>query len=283
MLKEPERTNLIVDQAENFGGTWYSKVVQTTVPTSFMLQASNNPPFPDGAGVQRFLAPLATEFDPSNVHHNRMVKPFLPGNSFFYLARVVDDDGNWQIVSGQFRTKRRTVTIEFEVLHIINDGASGQTYAEFRIWVMEGGTSVRDYFFGNVDEFRIWDEGADNKGKTDYEYIKLGAQATRPEAAVCTPFILGPKDITEDTQEIGILTRGLCYRSAGSNDHTSNFVIGDNFPNPKASVPFAAIFSFRTGLVENMHHEPLVVRARPQEVDVEFEYDLTMFLTVNYT
>ena len=59
-------------------------------------------------------------------------------------------------------------------------------------------------------------------------------------------FVLGPKDITEDDHDIGVLTRGLCFRWGKANDHTSNFLIGDDFPNPKAFVPKEAKFSFPT-------------------------------------
>jgi hypothetical protein len=283
MLKDPERMDFIVDNRQGFGGTWFSRGADTTVPTSFMLQVSKNPPFKDNAGVERFLAPMITVFNPSSMSHDGVIERFLlPGNNYFFLMRLVDDDGNWQIVSDQFRTKQRTVTIDFEVLHIINDGAQGDTTAEFRIWVMEGNLSVKDYFFGDVDNFPITDRP--DPDKRDMEFIPLGDQVSHA-ASFCAPFILGPKDITENTNEIGILTRGLIFRAfPNTNEHASNFVLGDDFPNPTASVPPEARFRFRTGLGENMQqHVPLVVRARPQTDDVEFEYDVTMFFTVHYT
>jgi hypothetical protein len=107
-----------------------------------MLQVSDSPPFKDNTGVDRFLAPIATISDNSNINHDRILSPLLPGNDFFYLMRVVDADGNWQVISDTSRTKQRTVTIDFEVLHIINDGASGDTTAEFRMWVMDGRIAV---------------------------------------------------------------------------------------------------------------------------------------------
>lgn len=286
MLKKPDPSNLITDQNTNTGGTWFFKQVATNVPTSFQFQVSKDKPFKDADGVDRFISPLGTVIGlQATTNHTGEVQNLLPGNDFFSLARVVDTKGNWQVVIDQRRTKQRTVKIDFGKLHIINDGANGETTAEFRIWVMEGNTSVKDFFFGNIDNFPIWDKGADNgpedSSEWNKEFIKLSQRTDF--GLPLLPFILGPKDVTNDTFDIGILTRGLCYRTFGPNDHTSNFGIGDNFPNPTAFVPRNAKFPFPTGSgKENVNNRSFTVRARPQTVDVEFEYELTVFFTVTY-
>jgi hypothetical protein len=275
LLKDPERTNLIVDQARGIGGTWFRKVVRTTVPTFFVLQAGDRAPFADADGLERFQAPLATVFDRPGTQHDRLIEPLLPGNPIFSLMRVIDDDGNWQTAVDLFLTKQRKVTISFDKLHVINDGAEGDTTAEFRIWVMEGGSVVQGYFFGNVDTFKITDEPS--PGDEDQELIPL--------APLCPTFVLGPTVVTDDTEEVGILTRGLIHRNVGANEHSRNFFsLGDEFPDALAGnalVPSSALFPFPTGVAETVQNVPLVVRTTP-EGDVEFEYDVTALFTVEY-
>ena len=273
MLAEPEETNLIVSQDQNVGGTFFRKVVETAVPTFVMLQVSQSPPFTDAQGIERFLAPLGTAMGLSSTRHDRRIEPLLPGNDLFYLMRLVDQDGNWQTVSDQFRTLKRTVKVSFDVLHIINDGVENDGTAEFRIWVMEGDSSVKDYFFGDVDNFPITDRPS--PGHKDEEDIPL--------ARHCPPFTLGPKDVTDQTNEIAILTRGLVRRNVGSNEHSRNFFsLGDRFPDPKALVPEHAIFPIPTGGEETIEDVPFVVRTRP-EGDTEFEYDVTAKFTISYS
>ena len=149
---------------------------------------------------------------------------------------------------------------------------SATTTAEFRIWVTEGGTPIKDFFFGDVDNFEISD--SPSPGKADTELIPLGAY--------CPPFIIGPKGTTADTYDVGILTRGLCYRVAGSNDHSRNFfTIGDTFPSVSTIVPHQAQFEFPTGGDEAVIDRSFIVTTRP-EGDVEFQYDVQMRITVEY-
>jgi hypothetical protein len=164
------------------------------------------------------------------------------------------------------------VTIDFDVLHIINDGANGDTTAEFHIWVMEGNTTVRDYFFGDVDNFDISD--SPDPGDEDQEFIPLASPR-------CPTFVLGPKDISEETNDVGILTRGLVFRTFGSNDYAMNF-FGDPDPVLK-NVPSKAKFRFPTGGGENIQNVPFFVRAVPQAADAEIEYDVRAILSVQYT
>ena len=134
LLKDPENKSLIVSEDQNVGGTWYQKTVNTVMPTTFLLQVSKTPPFLDSQGVERFLTPIASTLDTTlAAAHDQLAAPLPPGNDLFYLMRVVDDVGNWQTVTGLIRTKQRKVTIRFDRLHIMNDGALGDTTAEFRI------------------------------------------------------------------------------------------------------------------------------------------------------
>jgi hypothetical protein len=277
MLKKPAPADLILSQDQNVGGTWFQKTVQTSTPTFFMLQASKTPSFSDQDGIERFFAPLEAAFSSSfKKAHDELLAPFLPGNDFFFLLRVADEEGNWQVSSGLFHTKQRKLTIEFEVLHIINDGAAGDTTAEFRIWLMEGKAIVKDYFFGDVNNFPISDRPSPGKEAT--EWIPL--------ALLCEPFVIGPKDVTDSTNEIGLLTRGLCYRAFGSNDWVANYLPSNEFPSPDPThqVIFLnkTIFPIPTGIGERVQHVPFVTRAVRDTVNVEFEYDITAFFSVDY-
>jgi hypothetical protein len=274
MLKDPVATDLIVSHDQNVGGTWFRKIVTTRVQTFYVLQVSKVAPFVDSEGIARFLQPLenGTVLDASALHHDREVEPLLPGNDLFYLVRVVDGDGNWQIVSDTFRTKQRKVTVRFEVMHIINDGALGDTTAEFRIWLMEGDNSVKDYFFGNVDNFPISDRP--DPGNETQEWIPL--------AVHCAPFVIGPKDVTDETNRIGLLTRGLIFRTTGPNEVARNWHdLGDGFPR-RGVLQSRACFPFPTGGGENVQDVPFVTRTVTEDPDIEFDYDVTAFFTAEY-
>jgi hypothetical protein len=273
LLKGPGEKDLITRKEPGFGGTWFQMTVDTKVPTLLILQVGDVPAFTDAQGIVRFLAPLETAFDLSNKHHQRAVEPLLPGNDLFYLMRVIDGNGNWQLVTDKFRTKQRKVTIDFEVMHIINAGVDGdETTAEFRIWVMEADTAVKDYFFGDVDNFTISDDpDPSNNNQRDIQLAPL-----------CPTFVIGPKDITDATSEMGILTRGLIFRTFGKNQHARNFdSIGDTFPG-KANVPAKARFPFPTGFGENVQKVPLVVRIVKEDPDVDLDYEVTSRFTVEY-
>lgn len=269
LLKDPEEIDLITSEDQNVGGTWFRKIVMTRVPTFFVLQVSKDPPFKDAQGIDRFLAPLETVFDRNNTQHDRQVEPLLPGNHLHYQMRLIAEDGNWQIVTQEFRTKQRKVTIDFDVLHIINDGGENDNTAEFHIWVMEGTNEVRDYFFGDVDNFPITDRPG--PGEKDQECIPL--------APLCPTFVLGPKDITDDIYDVAILTRGLCYQLTEANDWAQNVGIGTP---PATHIPEKAKFRFPTGDDETVHKVPLVLRTWRSVTDIEFEYDVTALFTVEY-
>ncbi len=273
VLKDPESRELVTSQDQNVGGTWFRKTVSTVQPTTFTLQVSSDPPFVDADGIERFVAPLGTFYGTDlATSHDGQVEPLLPGNDLFSLTRVVDEVGNWQTLEETIRTRRRKVTIEFDKLHIINDGANGDTTAEFRIWVVEGEAAVKGFFFGDVDTFEITDRPS--PGEEHKELIPIGT--------FCPPFTIGPKDVTDSTYRVSILTRGLCWRAFGANDYTSNFRLGDEFPGPKTSVPHHASFRFPTGDHEQVNGAPFSVRTRQQVVDVEFEYAVFMRVTVTY-
>lgn len=265
-LKDPAETNLIVSQDQTFGGTWFRKIVKTTVPTFFVLQVSKMPPFTDTQGVVRFAAPLETAFDMFAANHDRQVEPLLPGNDHFFLVHLLDVKGNWQTITGQFRTKQRKVTIIFDKLGIINDGANSgsDNTADFRIWVMEGDTEVKGFNFGDVDNFKI----------ATLQSIDI--------ISFCPAFTLGPKDVTDDTNDVGILIRGLCKHNLEDNEPASNFTFGDNFPNPKASVSFQDRFPFPTGGGENVQNVPFFVKTRHQVVDALFAFEVKTLFTVDY-
>jgi len=185
---------------------------------------------------------------------------------------VVDALGNWQTLNEPIRTKQRKVTIDFDKLHIINDGAAGDTTAEFRIWVVEGKAAIKGFFFGDVDNFPITDRPS--PGEEDKELIPIGN--------FCPPFTIGPKDVTDETYDVSILTRGLCWRAVSSNDHTSNFGFGDEFPGPETLVPATARFIFPTGSDEQISGAPFTVKTHQQVVDVEFQYEVFMRFSVAY-
>lgn len=269
-LKDPERTDLLTSEDQNIGGTFFQKVALTRMPTLFLLEVDMIPPYLDADGVPQFVAPKAIALDLPGNTHDRLAEPLFPGNDYFFLMRLIDEDGNWQVVSGKFRTKQRKVTINFQELHIINDGAPGDTTAEFRIWVVEGGMTVKEYFFGDVENFDISDRPS--PGEEHHEHIPL--------KRMLEPFLLGPNDVTETTNDVAILTRGLCHHNVGSDDWTMNFY-GDP-DNPRKFAYQHDTFPFPTGINEKISNFPFIVRTWYHLADVEFEYSVTSHFTVEY-
>jgi hypothetical protein len=244
------------------------------VPTHFFLQVGNkNPgPFTDGEGNERLFPVLLAGNDMLDIKHTLQLQPLFAGNDFFALGLVVDKDGRWETFTVPFTTKQRKVTLDFSELHILNDGALGDTTAEFNIWVRQGDKTIKHFFFGDIDNFRISD--SPDPGHETEEHIPL--------AAHCAQVQIGPEVITSDNHDIGILIRGLCRHTAGSNEPCANYLPPSDFPDNRSTPPGAKFF-FPTGTGESPPgFRTLVNHAMPQVDGDEFEFNVTTNVTVEY-
>jgi hypothetical protein len=257
---------LITSQDQNAGGTWYRKTVATNKPTYFFLQVGNSPPFTDAEGTRRLFPVLGAGNQMLSAQHDLQLQPpLLAGNNFFALGLVVDETGKWQVFENTFVTKQRKVTLNFGTLNIINDGAvSGGNTAEFNIWVREGNNTIAHFFFGNVDNFDI----------SGMPVIPLAGQG-------CTPVVIGPKQITSNNHDVGILVRGLCAHTVALNEPSANYFPSSHFPDGLPT-PEKDKFPFTTGSAESVSGVAFVVKARPEITGNKFAFDVTATVTVEY-
>jgi hypothetical protein len=274
-LLETGRGTLIVSRDQSPGGTNYAQKVLTNVPTNCFLRIGNSEPVPDIHGNLRFSEQLLAKLDFLNQSHNLQLEPLLPGNDFWALGLVFDKAGRYDTFVHPFRTLIRKVTINFNELHVINDGALGDTTAEFNIWVREGNETIAHYFFGAIDNFPISDRP--DPGHETEEHIPLPQQGV-------SPVIIGPKRVTPDNHDIGILIRGLARHKIESNEPCANYFPASQFPDdtPHVRTPNDARFGFPTGSAESVSNATFVVRARPEITGNEFEFDVWSLVTVEY-
>ena len=141
VLKQPESVELIASIDQNVGGTWFRKHVTAVQPTFCTLEVSDKAPVTGSDGVPRFAQPpLHVVFDDTNamlkIEHDLLVKSkhgtLLPGNEFHALVRVFDEFGNWDVRPQTFKTSPRKVTIDYDEVHIVNDGCFGDTEGSLR-------------------------------------------------------------------------------------------------------------------------------------------------------
>jgi hypothetical protein len=285
-LLKSGRITLIASKDNNQGGTWYRQTVTTTVPTHFFLQvgesrnlfgeAEGNPVLRPVLLAKNDGAMLKTQHtdvevpDPAQIAEGRAL---FAGNDYFALGMVIDKDGRWEIFTVPFTTKQRKVTLNFIELHIVNDGALGDTTAGFDIWVRQGAATVLKHFsFGDINNFKISDRP--DPGHETEEHIPLAAQG-------CTP-VTTSGAINKDNHDIGILVRGLCRRIARENERAANYFPATHFPDSLAT-PEEVKFRFPIGRGrESVVASPFVSHAKAEIADDEFEFTVTTNVTVEY-
>ena len=126
------------------------------------------------------------------------LQPLMPGNDYWALSLLIDERGQWESFVTPLTTKLRKVTVSFDELHIINDGAAGDTKAEFRIWIREGDRTVQEYAFpARCRQFPLSPTGP-SPGEESHEHISLPAQG-------CHPHVIGLDIVIADTYDIGLL------------------------------------------------------------------------------
>jgi hypothetical protein len=295
LRKGPESANLFA--SEEFGpfGTGFFWDIKSTQDTVMTLQVSQDEPQTDANGIQRFVTPITTvTSDFGLTHPLEAASPqLLPGNRFHALARLTDSDGNWHFRHKRFTTKKRKVTVTFDRIHIINDGAPGNNKASFRIWVLEGHRLVSQCI---LPEREISDSPSPGLGHQ--EFIQLGAECP-PPVVLGPAAIIGESPDTHFTtnERLGILTRGIATVTVGPDDIAGNFLPGAA-PVPRPGEPppppnlFSGFFwggqtfSFPIGIAhEAVQNEPFTVRAIPLGGGSgnEFEYDVRVRFSVEYS
>ena len=251
--KKPEGRNLISDQNRGFGGTWYFHQVHTTVDTNIVtIGVSRKKPTVDSNGFPHLketdgapTAPLTTTND-----HWVEIKPLVPGNDYFFAVVVADKFGNWDVRMEEFTTLQRKITVQFQTLHIFNDGDPfGDGEGEFWFRVYDPATPL--------GEFHLPTQDIDDWWETDRPY-PLG-------------FVhLGNFEIVQPGKEgITVESRGAEHDGFLESDEVSNF----NF----VSLPFP------TGrFVETVTNRKFRMDCRAELEDDDFHFGVDVVWSVEY-
>ena len=267
----PSQQDLLGDLDRAVGGTYFKMAVNTLEPTFCIIQVANTAPVTGPDGIERLLNTtrqqsfqLHTEFDdlvPFGFNHNFLVesheRSLLPGNDYHVLVRAFDAFGNWDTHTEPFTARLCTVTIDFDEIHIVNDGVPGDGTGHFQISVQVLPTSlpVAVCSFGPVDISDSPDPGEGEK-----EHIPLVASG-------CPPFVLPPTKITDPSFAVRVFTRGHVETTFGEADTARN--LGQDFPFPE-------------GIKEKVNHRLFATRATPEDPDDEFTFDVKTRVTVDY-
>ena len=99
-------------------------------------------------------APLTTTND-----HWVEIKPLVPSNDYFFAVVVADKFGNWDVRMDEFTTLQRKITVQFQTLHIFNDGDPfGDGEGEFWFQVYgEPGKPFEDFHLPTQDIDDWWE------------------------------------------------------------------------------------------------------------------------------
>lgn len=105
------------------GGTFVRKRVATTVKTRLRMEVGREPAQP--AGPNGFLTlpnPIVQRTSGLGTVHDVDAEPLVPGTSYVALTLLIAENGAWQIIAEDFKTKRRKVTVQFKKFKVLNDG-----------------------------------------------------------------------------------------------------------------------------------------------------------------
>jgi hypothetical protein len=279
----PKRTptTLITADPEAFfaGGTYVQWRPKTTTPTRAVMQVGLDEPDQDADGVEVIANPIWTvEEDFTNFHtllFGSDARPLLPGTDYWATLLVFDAAGRWQSVKQPFTTRKRTVEIILQEIHIIDDGSPGHNDASFRLWICEGDTFVSACA---LPEQEISDRPS--PGEEYMEHIGLSA-------ACVVPLRFGPSAVTAERRRVSILTRGIAKSTFGKDDISGNFDPDNGFPdNPplQSSIRDHAFLYLPAGPDEALDEAEFTTYADPlnNPDDNEFSYEVIGVYSVKY-
>ena len=134
------RSDLILVEQGQTGGTWHSHVVRTREPTRVAVVAASRSGIP--IGQDDFPEPTTfegtTTFPATLMQSHRPVTTdLLAGNDYAYLVLVATPSGEWDYRVVDFTTLRRQLTVQFPRIIVFHDGDANTTgEAQFRFRVM---------------------------------------------------------------------------------------------------------------------------------------------------
>jgi hypothetical protein len=202
--KRPEARALISDETRAHGGTWHKHGVFTTVPTVLAeIGVSRKAPTTDAAGIPHFTSADGTPIPisaPATMHGVQLL-PLYAGQHYWCAYTVVDAFGNWESRVEEFDTHRRKVDVQFQTLHIYNDGdPGGHGEGSFNFTVYKGPFPGS---FDVVEDFHLPESDIDDWGETDRPY-KLGYA-----------HIGSPETVEPGKANVGVWARGTEHDGVG--------------------------------------------------------------------
>jgi hypothetical protein len=265
-------------------GTSFEWSFETARPTVAMLEIGHEPPVTGPSGIPAFDT-VITSFTSNGFSTSHDLKTasraYLPGNPYHALLRVSDQHGNWDAEHRPFTMWKRKIDVVLDQIHIVDDGADGDTTASFKVWVLHG-ARLKNQF--DVPEQTISD--SPSPGDVSEEVIRFADISPDVDVTIAPHIVSTSGNNRNDT--LGILTRGIA--AATFSDHIS----GDFLPGPplepgdpsdlfSGTLDPGTLFDFPIGRdVEVVQALPFSVRALPKG-DHEFTYDVTVAISVDYT
>jgi hypothetical protein len=279
--------DLVVQEDFPAAGTMFHWVVGVARPGFATAQVSAQPAITGTQGLLAFNAPVLDSVAGDRFAGSHVIvttTPSLaPGNAFHALLTVVDEQGSWQIRDRPFTLLQRHITVEHQTLHVIDDGADGDTSATFFAWVLRGNRLLNRLTVPKQD---ISD--SPSPGHESEEFIDLRRfEANTLTIPAFTVEDAAGGDTGNNTAVMAVLTRGIADVLVGTDHIAGNFLPGpapappsDRFSGTAISPD--AFFRFPVGRNETVLRQPLTVRATPPTADTEFEYDVTSLISVGY-
>ncbi len=287
LRRDARSPNLASDEAFPAAGTAFGWQVNAAVPVFAMARVAEAPPRTDSVGLLAFpTAPLSSAIGGSFTRRPYLEAPAnLPGHALHALLLLVDEQGNWSLRDQPFTLLERAITVKHQTIHIVNDGAAGDSSASFFVWTLLG-NRLRNRV--TVPDQDISDRPS--PGHESEEFIDLTRFAEHQ--VDIDPFTVQKAaggDADNDTSVLAVLSRGVGDVALDADNIAGNFLPG---PAPGAGQPanlFSgviidvrnAVFDFPVGRgVETFHDREFIVKAKP--LNSEFEYDVVSSVSVDY-
>lgn len=160
------RSDLIKSEDSNTGGTWHRHVLSTEEPTFAVVATASRTPLTFDEDGYPFPGPTygATALSVAEtVSHDFTTLGLLPGTPYTYLVVVIDDAGRWDYRAAAITTLRRALTVQFQTLHVYNDGDTstvGEVKFFFQVMFMNGPgqPELIEEFFRPRSDVDDWNE-----------------------------------------------------------------------------------------------------------------------------
>lgn len=255
IFKDPQKKNLITGNWNEAGGTFVRQFIQTSEKTAIAAIGAKRSGFDvDSNGIPVFEgAEGVASFPTLQTGHDMFLMPFLPGNDYELKAVVVDDFGNWDILTTDFRTQSRKFTVQFTTLHIYNDsdpGSHGE--AEFKFMVMFGVTPGHTRM---IQEFRLPEMDIDDWSKTDRPYPVGFAHVG--------DFV----SVAEDERDVSVWSVGTEFDGLDPDEGAWASIVDLGFP---------------IGLREQVDRRQFRLNATPSTKGSDFRYGVDVVWSVEY-